>query len=204
MTRILRSGPAAAAARAAFVLVHGRGASARDIMGVAAALDVDDLAWLAPEAPGHTWYPLSFLAPIERNEPSLSASLAILAEIVASLEADGLARDRIGLLGFSQGACLALEFAARSATKYAGLVGFSGGLIGPPGTPRDYGGSFDGTPVLLGCSDIDPHIPVERVHETEAVFTRMGATVDERIYRGMGHTINQDEIDAARMLLRGE
>lgn len=204
MTRILRSGPAAAAARAAFVLVHGRGASARDIMGVAAALDVDDLAWLAPEAPGHTWYPLSFLAPIERNEPSLSASLAILAEIVASLEADGLARDRIGLLGFSQGACLALEFAARSATKYAGLVGFSGGLIGPPGTPRDYGGSFDGTPVLLGCSDIDPHIPVERVHETEAVFTRMRATVDERIYRGMGHTINQDEIDAARMLLRGE
>jgi predicted esterase len=204
LTRILRSGPAAAAARAAFVLVHGRGASARDIMGVAAALDVDDLAWLAPEAPGHTWYPLSFLAPIERNEPSLSASLAILAEIVASLEADGLARDRIGLLGFSQGACLALEFAARSATKYAGLVGFSGGLIGPPGTPRDYGGSFDGTPVLLGCSDIDPHIPVERVHETEAVFTRMGATVDERIYRGMGHTINQDEIDAARMLLRGE
>jgi predicted esterase len=204
LTRILRSGPAAAAARAAFVLVHGRGASARDIMGVAAALDVDDLAWLAPEAPGHTWYPLSFLAPIERNEPSLSASLAILAEIVASLEADGLARDRIGLLGFSQGACLALEFAARSATKYAGLVGFSGGLIGPPGTPRDYGGSFDGTPVLLGCSDIDPHIPVERVHETEAVFTRMRATVDERIYRGMGHTINQDEIDAARMLLRGE
>jgi predicted esterase len=183
------------------VLVHGRGASARDIMGVADAFAIDDVAWVAPQAPGNTWYPLSFLAPMERNEPSLSASLNAIADVVAGLEADGLPRERIGLLGFSQGACLALEFAARHATKFAGLVGFSGGLIGPPGTPRDYRGSFEGTPVFLGCSDIDPHIPLERVDETAAVLKHMGATVDERIYPGMGHTINQDEIEAAAALI---
>jgi predicted esterase len=200
--RILRSGPAPSAARAAFVLVHGRGASAEDIMSVAAALDVDDVAWIAPQAPGNTWYPLSFLAPMERNEPNLSASLAMIGEIVARLEADGVSRDRIGLLGFSQGACLSLEFAARNASKFGGIIGFSGGLIGPPGTPRDYGGSFDGTPVFLGCSDIDPHIPLERVQETSVVLRRMGANVDERIYPRMGHTINEDEIKAAQEIVR--
>jgi predicted esterase len=202
VTRILRSGPAPSAARAAFVLVHGRGASARDIMSVAPALDFDDVAWIAPEAPGNTWYPLSFLAPMERNEPSLSASLHLLGDVVAGLEADGVRRERIGLLGFSQGGCLALEFAARNATTYAGLIGFSAGLIGPPGTARDYRGSFGGTPAFLGCSDVDPHIPLERVHETAAVLKRMGAGVDERIYPGMAHTISQDEIEAAAAIIR--
>jgi predicted esterase len=118
--------------------------------------------------------------------------------------ADGVSPDRIVLLGFSQGACLSLEFAARHAVRYAGIVALSGGLIGPPGTPRDYAGSFDGTPVLLGCSDIDPHIPLERVHESAAVFRRMGAAVDERIYPRMGHTVNGDEIGAVEAMLSGE
>ena len=199
---ILRRGPAPADARLAVVLIHGRGDSAAGIFGLVPEFNVDDVAWIAPQAAGHTWYPYSFLAPMDRNEPGLSSGLEVLAELVGSLAAEGVASERLVLMGFSQGACLAQEFAARNARRYHAIVGLSGGLIGPPGTPRDYGGAFDGTPVFLGCSDVDPHIPVERVRESAEVFERMGASVDARIYRGMGHTVNADEITAVTELLR--
>jgi predicted esterase len=198
---VMTRGPAPRDARLAAILVHGRGAGAGDILSVAAELDLHDIAFLAPQAAGHTWYPYSFLAPIPQNEPGLTSGLGVLARLVATLSADGLDPARIALLGFSQGACLTLEFAARHAARYAGVIGFSGGLIGPPGTPRDYAGSFGRTPVFLGCSDVDPHIPLERVHESADVFRRLGAEIDTRIYPGMGHTVNDDEIRAARTIL---
>lgn len=190
-------------ADAAVVTVHGRGATAESILTLADEVGRPELAWLAPQAAGHTWYPYSFLAPLERNEPWLSSALEILESVLAKLEAEGIPAERTVLLGFSQGACLTLEFAARHAKRYAGVVAFSGGLIGPPGTPRDYPGSFDGTPVFLGCSDIDPHIPEERVHESAEVVRRMGAQVTERIYPGMGHTVNEDELSWLADLLGG-
>ena len=199
---VLRRGPTPRDARLAVVLIHGRGDSAAGILGLVPEFNVDDVAWIAPQAAGHTWYPYSFLAPMDRNEPGLSSGLEVLAELVGSLAAEGVASERLVLMGFSQGACLAQEFAARNARRYHAIVGLSGGLIGPPGTPRDYGGAFDGTPVFLGCSDVDPHIPVERVRESAEVFERMGASVDARIYRGMGHTVNADEITAVTELLR--
>jgi predicted esterase len=200
---ILRHGPAPADARVAVVLIHGRGDSAAGILDLTAEFNVDDVAWIAPQAAGNTWYPYSFLAPMHQNEPGLSSGLRMLAELVQSLAGEGVAAERLVLMGFSQGACLAQEFAARHARRYHAIVGLSGGLIGPPGTPRDYTGSFDETPVFLGCSDVDPHIPVERVRESAEVFERMGANVDARIYRGMGHTVNADEIAAVAELVRG-
>ena len=198
---VLTAGPAAPAARLALILVHGRGASAEDIMGIAEALRLEDVHYVAPQAAGNTWYPYSFLSPIERNEPGISSGLARIDTLLQSLEAEGLPAERVALLGFSQGACLSLEFAARHPRRYAGVFGLSGGLIGPPGTPRTESGSTAGTPVFLGCSDVDPHIPLERVHESADVFRRLGAQVDERIYRGMGHTVNADEIEAIRTVL---
>lgn len=198
---VLRRGPAAAQARLAVLLVHGRGDSASGILGLADAFDAPDVTWLAPQAAGHTWYPYSFLAPMEQNEPGLTSGLAVLDGLVQALGPEGIPADRVVLMGFSQGACLAQEYAARHARRYHAIVGLSGGLIGPPGTPRDYAGSFDGTPVFLGCSDVDAHVPVERVRESSAVFTRMGARVDERIYPGMGHTVIDDEIAAVAALL---
>lgn len=160
-----------------------------------------DLAYLAPEAAGRSWYPYSFLAPIVRNEPFLSSALAMLDRLLALLGSEAFEPERVVLLGFSQGACLALEYAARHARRYGGVVGLSGGLIGPEGTPRDYGGQFAGTPVFLGCSDTDPHIPLDRVHETAGVIGTLGGAVTERIYAGMGHGINEDEIKQVRGLL---
>jgi predicted esterase len=198
---ILHRGPSLASARLVAICVHGRGASATDILSVAAAIQLDDVAYVAPEAAGHTWYPYSFLAPMEDNEPGLGSALGVLATLSDRLHEQAIPWKRIALLGFSQGACLALEFAARHARRYAAIVGFSGGVIGPPGTARAYRGSMDATPVFLGCSDVDPHIPLARVHETADVFRALGADVDERIYPRMGHVVNQDEIDAARLLL---
>ncbi|HEX6324155.1 MAG TPA: dienelactone hydrolase family protein [Vicinamibacterales bacterium] len=198
---VLRAGAPLAAARLAVIMAHGRGAAADDMIGLAAALGVSDVAFLAPQAAGYAWYPNRFMEPIASNEPWLTSALAKIASIVEAAAAEGLGADRIVLMGFSQGACLSLEFAARNARRYAAVAGLSGGLIGPAGTPRDYAGSLDGTPVFLGCSDIDPHIPVERVRESADIFRRMGAAVDERIYPRMGHTVNQDEIDAVRALL---
>jgi predicted esterase len=196
-------GPRPDQARLAMILVHGRGASAEDIMGLAREFRQNDVAYVAPQAAGNTWYPYTFLAPIEKNEPALSSALGVLQGLVSSLGEQGLPPERVGLLGFSQGACLSLEFAARNARRYAAVVGLSGGLIGPPGTPRHYSGSAIGTFVFLACSDVDPHIPMERVQETAEAFRGLGAVVDQRIYRGMGHTVNRDEIDAVRMILGG-
>ena len=171
------------------------------MLKLAEVLAQPDLAYLAPQAMGRSWYPYFFLAPIVRNEPFLSSALEMVDRLLVRLVSDGLPLDKVVLLGFSQGACLALEYAARHARRYGALVGLSGGLIGPDGTPRDYPGQFAGTPVLLGCSDTDPHIPLMRVHETARVFKKLGAVATERIYPGMGHTINDDEIFQVRTLL---
>ena len=199
---ILHGGASIAEARLAAVCIHGRGASAEDILGLSQEFGVDDVAYLAPQAAGNTWYPYSFLAPTAQNEPGLSSALGVIAQILAMLDGQGFAADRVCLMGFSQGACLTSEFAARHARRYAGIAVLSGGVIGPPGTPRVYAGAFDGTPIFLGCSDVDPHIPVERVRESAEVFRRMGASVDERIYRAMGHTVIPDEIEAVNQILR--
>jgi predicted esterase len=191
-------------ARLTVICLHGRGASADDILGLADGFGVSDVAYVAPEASGHTWYPFSFLSPLAQNEPGLTSALGVIAALVADLGQRGVSADRIVLLGFSQGACLSLEFAARHARRYRAIVALSGGLVGPPGTPRAYEGSLEGTPVFLGCSDIDPHIPLERVHESTLVLRGMGADVDERIYPRMAHTVNQDEIDAVRSLLEAQ
>jgi len=190
-------------AKAALILVHGRGATAESMLPLAEAFELSDVAYAAPQAAGSSWYPYSFMAPIEANEPNLTSALGVLAELVAGLGEDGFPPERIGLLGFSQGACLSTEFAARNARRYGCIIGLSGGLIGPPGTPRDYCGSLEGTPVFLGCSDIDPHIPVERVRESDVVLSELGAAVDTRIYSGMGHIVNDDEIKAAKILVAG-
>lgn len=188
-------------ASAAMILVHGRGAAAADILELADYLPHPEMVYLAPQAQGNTWYPYSFLYPMEQNEPGLSSGLQRLAELVAEVEAAGIPTHRIILAGFSQGACLASEFMARNARRYGGLLAFSGGLIGPPGTARNYAGSLEGTPVFLGCSDVDFHIPKERVQETAELFTRLGADVTMRLYPGMAHTIIQDEIDAANKIV---
>jgi predicted esterase len=181
--------------------VHGRGASAEDILGLAQEFAAPDVAFLAPQAAANTWYPYSFLQPIAQNEPGITSGLGKIASLIAWLGEQGVAPERIVLLGFSQGACLSLEFAARHARRYAAVVGLSGGVIGPAATSRDYAGSMSGTPVLLGCSDIDPHIPLERVRETADVFRRLGAAVDERIYPRMGHLVNEDEIAAVNAII---
>jgi len=196
-----RGGVPIAEARLVAILLHGRGASPDDILGLSREFSASDVAYLAPQASGHTWYPYSFLAPIPQNEPGISSGLRVIANLVDGLDAQGVSSDRVVLMGFSQGACLMLEFAARHARRYAGIAALSGGLIGPPGTPRDYAGTFDGTPVFIGCSDVDAHVPLDRVRESTSVLRRMGASVDERIYRGMGHTVNQDELDAVDGLL---
>ena len=185
------------------VMVHGRGATAESILELASEFTEEGLAFVAPQALGQTWYPNSFLAPLATNEPWLSSALEMLGELCRTLESGGPTLERTILLGFSQGACLALEFAARNARRYGGVAALTGGLIGPDGTPRDYQGSFLGTPVFLGSSDRDPHVPLWRVEESAQVLSRMGAHVTTRIYPGMGHTVNRDEVEAVRDMVRG-
>jgi len=189
------------AAKAAMIMLHGRGATPESMAPLAQAFGRDDILYLLPRAAGNTWYPNSFLAPIEANEPWLSSALSIVGALVSRLEGDGFAAARIGIAGFSQGACLTSKFAARNARRYGLIAALTGGVIGPPGTPRNYFGSLDGTPVFLGCGDIDFHVPLERVHETRNVFTALGANVDMRIYPGMGHTVNDDEVSAVAAML---
>jgi len=188
-------------ARAAAILLHGRGGSAHDMLGLAEMLAREGVAFLVPQATNHTWYPQRFIAPLEANEPWLSSALATVGALVDRATAAGVDPQRVLIGGFSQGGCLALESAARRARRYGAVVGLSGGLIGPPGGPRDYRGAFFGTPIFLGCSDVDFHIPLASVEEAATILTKMGAVVDKRIYRSMGHTVNDDEIDAVRALL---
>jgi predicted esterase len=182
------------------ILLHGRGASAADIMTVGAELSQPGFAYLAPQAAGNAWYPNPFTAPLESNEPYLGSALETIETLLALVE-ETIPAQRVILLGFSQGACLTLEFAARHARRYGGVVGLSGGLIGPDGTPRDYPGAFHGTPAFLGCSDVDPHIRKDRVGEAGEVLKRMGAQVTVRLYPGMGHTVSPDEIDSVREIV---
>lgn len=188
-------------ARAAMIMLHGRGATAESILSLVPELDHPEIAYLAPQAAGYTWYPFSFLEPLERNEPQLSSALGVVKQLIAKAHTAGVPPSRIMLLGFSQGACLALEYAARNATRYGAVIGLSGGLIGADDTPRDYPGSLGGTPVFLGCSDTDFHIPKARVDESADVLARLGGSVTKRLYPGMGHTINEDEITFVKAML---
>jgi phospholipase/carboxylesterase len=187
-----RAGANPGSASAAVVLTHGRGATAESILAMHAEFDRTDVAYAAPQATNNTWYPNSFLAPVARNEPGRTAGLAAIDRLVEGFVDAGIDRERIYLLGFSQGACLTAEYAATHPTRYGGVAALSGGLIGE--TLGSYDGALNGTPVFLGCSDVDPHIPEERVHETREIFESLGAEVEERIYSGMGHGVNEDEL----------
>ncbi|WP_394741409.1 alpha/beta hydrolase [Natronococcus roseus] len=202
---IERAGANLADASAAMILVHGRGARARGMLGLADEIGRDDVAYLAPQAARGTWYPNSFLADLESNQPHLESALGLLGDVLEEVTTDdgdgSVPLERTVLLGFSQGGCLATEYAARNADRYGGVVALSGGLIGPEGTPRAYEGSMAGTPVFVGCGDQDPHIPVERVEETARTFEELEADVEKRIYEGVGHTVLEDELEYVRELV---
>ena len=188
-------------AKKVLIMLHGRGGTAEDILGFAAHLNVDEYALFAPEATGNSWYPLSFLALPEQNEPWLSSAINLIKELVDDIIAGGIPADNIYFTGFSQGACLSLEFVARHAKKYGGVAAFTGGLIGNKIYQENYSGDFKGTPVFIGSSDPDMHVPVERIHATTQILQNMHADVTEKIYKNMGHTINEDEIEHANKLI---
>ncbi len=200
-TPVVNAGVPIDQAAAAVIMLHGRGATAESILSLVDVLDQPGFAYIAPQALDNTWYPYTFLAPLQSNEPFLSSALAKVAAVLAQVTTAGIPPERTLLLGFSQGACLASEFAARNARRYGGVVALSGGLIGPDGTQRDYAGSLAGTPIFLGCSDVDVHIPKARVLESAAVLRRMGGEVTERLYPQMGHTVNEDEVAFVRNML---
>jgi len=200
---VLAAGTPLAEARAAVVLAHGRGASARDMLALAQEIDVADVAWLAPDAANNAWYPARFMEPIAHNEPWLSSALQLLGRVVQSVLDAGIPADRLVLGGFSQGACLALEYAARHAMPYGGVFALAGGLIGPDGVARDYPGAFKSTPVFIGVGDQDFHIPVARAKHSSDVLTRMGAAVDLRVYPGLQHAVVPDEVEAVRAIVEG-
>ncbi|HXB95556.1 MAG TPA: dienelactone hydrolase family protein [Puia sp.] len=186
----------------ALIMLHGRGGSAEDILSLADALPVGDFAIFAPQAAAHSWYPYSFLMPPAKNEPWLSSALDVLQQLVDVIGSQAIAPEQLYFLGFSQGACLTLEFITRNARRYGGAVAFTGGLIGDRIYPRHYKGDFEGTPVFIGTGDPDPHVPVGRVHDTTAFLKGMNALVTEKVYPGMGHTISEDELrQAGRLLL---
>ena len=187
--------------RPVVVMLHGRGAGPENILDLVPQLARPQFEYVAPAAPDRTWYPYSFMADVAKNEPSLSNALATVRGAVGDAESRGVPLSKIILLGFSQGACLATEFMIRNASRFGGLIAFSGGAIGPPGTTWNYPGDLSGTPVFFGCSDVDAHVPEARVRESAAVCERMGANVTTRIYPGMGHLVNDDEIASARALL---
>ena len=201
--KIIARGEALSKADRLLIMVHGRGGDAGDILSLASHLDVDGYALLAPQATGHSWYPQSFLAPVQFNEPWLSSALQVLNETVQEGIDNGIAREQIFFLGFSQGACLVLEFVARNAARYGGVVALTGGLIGDKINLENYQGDFAGTPVFIGTSDPDAHVPVERVYATANILKDMGGDVTEKVYPNMGHTINQSELDLANKLVFG-
>ncbi|MBX3053973.1 MAG: alpha/beta fold hydrolase [Caldilineaceae bacterium] len=200
---VMTTGKTLAEAKAAMILLHGRGATAQSILSLAGELYHPEFAYLAPQAAGNQWYPNRFMTPIADNEPYLSAALAVVDGLVRQLGQAGIPPERIVLAGFSQGACLALEYAGRYAQRYGAVIGFSGGLIGPPGTAWNFGGSLAGTPVFLGCSDVDFHIPATRVEESAEAMRALGGDVTVRLYPGMEHTIVEDELAFARGMIEG-
>lgn len=188
-------------ALAAMIMLHGRGATSQDILSLVPLLAQPHFAYLAPQASGNTWYPNRYLAPIADNEPWLSSALAFVDQVLGQVERAGIPPERTMLLGFSQGACLTLEFAARYARRYGGVAGLTGALIGPEDTPRSYPGALDGTPVFIGCSDVDIHVAKEHALETANVLMRLGGQVTLRLYPNMGHEVNQNEIDFVRGMM---
>jgi phospholipase/carboxylesterase len=200
---VVQSGAPLESAKAVMIMLHGRGASPRDILPLSAIIERPGVTYVAPTAAGGAWYPLPFIAPREQNEPWLSSALGVIESLVTDLMARGFPSEKILLLGFSQGACLASEFSIRHPRRYGGVLALSGGLIGAPGTKWDdvTTTALKGTPVFLGCSDIDSHIPKERVIESDVVFTRLGARVTRKLYPGMGHAVNDDEIQNVRDIL---
>ncbi len=196
----LTGGEEVQSASKALILLHGRGGSAEDILSLADHLPVEDFALFAPQAATHSWYPYSFMAPLPQNEPWLSSALGVLKQLVADIRSHGIEQENIWFAGFSQGACLLLEFIARNATRYGGAAAFTGGLIGDRIYAQHYNGDFQGTPIFIGTSDPDPHVPVQRVHDTTALLQQMHATVTEKVYPGMGHTITAEELKAGRQV----
>jgi predicted esterase len=201
---VVRGGSPLGKAKAALVLVHGRGASAEDIfsLGEAVSMGLPGVALLAPQAAGSTWYPQRFLAPLEQNEPYLTSALGVIDTLLSEITRSGLGFEKIALIGFSQGACLSLEFAARHPRRYGGVVGLSGAVIGPPGTRRAGSGNLAKTPVYLGCSDRDAHIPLSCVEESAVIFEKLGARVTKSVFPGMGHTVNAEELAVVQALVR--
>ncbi|HEY1848909.1 MAG TPA: dienelactone hydrolase family protein [Opitutaceae bacterium] len=201
---VVRGGAPLRGAKAAVILVHGRGAAAEDIysLGEDVSVGLEGVALLAPEAAGNTWYPQRFLAPLSANEPWLGSALAVLGGLVSEAVQSGVPRERVALIGFSQGACLSLEFAARNPRRYGAVIGLSGALIGPPGVGRDLGGSLDGTPVYLGCGDRDAHIPISSVEESAVILADAGAKVTKSLFVGMGHTVNAEEMAVMQRVVR--
>ena len=198
---ILTAGRPLSEAKKALILLHGRGAGAEDILSLSSYLNVKEYTLLAPQATGNTWYPYSFLMPVKQNEPWLSSALGLVKELVADINRAGIGSEQIYFAGFSQGACLTLEFVARHAYRYGGVAAFTGGLIGDHVHTESYHGDFEGTPVFIGTSNPDPHVPIERVNATVKVLKSMNAHVTEKIYNNMGHTINEDEIENANRLI---
>ena len=198
---IITAGKPLKDANKALIMIHGRGGSAEDILSLSAYLNVKEYTLIAPQATNNTWYPFSFLMPPAQNEPWLSSALSVLNEVVTDLNNVNISTEHIYFVGFSQGACLMLEFVTRNAKKYGGVVAFTGGLIGDKIYRENYKGDFENTPVFIGSSDPDPHVPVQRVHDTVKILRSMNASVAEKIYERMGHTINQDEFDHANQIL---
>ncbi len=198
---VLHAGEPIDRAKAAMVMLHGRGASAEDILELVSELRQPVFAYLAPQASGNAWYPNSFLAPIASNEPALSSALLTIENILIQLKEAAIPLGSTIILGFSQGACLTLEFVARNAKRYGGVVALSGGLIGPDGTPRDYPGTLAGTPIFLGCSDKDPFVPKERVEFSATIMQKLGGDVTAKLYPNLAHTVNPDEIRSIRTMM---
>lgn len=198
---IVTAGKALNEAKKALIMLHGRGAGAEDILSMSSYLSVKDYALIAPQATDNTWYPYSFLIPPFQNEPKLSSALSLIKDIADDIKNKGISAENICFMGFSQGACLALEFVARNATRYGGVAAFTGGLIGDKIYNENYKGDFGSTPIFIGTSNPDPHVPVERVHATAEILKNMHAMVTEKVYKNMGHTINKDEIDNVNRLI---
>ena len=199
--KVITAGKAIDQAEKVLIMIHGRGGSAQDILSLAAHLNTKDYALLAPQATNNTWYPTSFLAAPAINEPWLSSAIQVVDEVVNDVLAQGISKENIFFLGFSQGACLTLEYVTRNANKYGGVVALTGGLIGDKIYAENYSGDFAGTPVFIGTSNPDPHVPVSRVNETTTILQAMGANVTEKVYQNMGHTISHDEIEKANTLV---